>query len=360
MSLDGARDTEWAQWTAPVGYPVQGIAQAGLLFDASLGGVLANTAKRGRPALEDDLDHSLYLKQQLDQVTKEAGQTLAVLGIADPTDTSLANVFRFKVTELARTRDSHTLAVGDALGRIKLFDSPVVSAGPLCRVATGHSSLISNLHFSADDKTLFSTSQGDDHVRGAVFQWRHVTSEEAQATRNRVQAHASGGANHARLLRGSVRSSLLRQARLLDSVSDLDSEASSQPSSPERPSQVRPRAKANSRPQSAVARGRIQRSRGSDTASVSSVRSSAGGRRTPYGLSPSPSLSSLRRPATAKRKVGKAGGAKSRSKSKASESRGKQEERIRRMMETLDRLKLEEKSLAPVGSDELQPDGQSV
>jgi hypothetical protein len=224
LDLDAARDVTWASWDTNVGFSVQNLCHAQL--QTAAGGVGSQLSNRP----DDDLDHALFVQQLLrtaPALFAHKPYTLPPSLGGFPSEgnnkltTSGANrggsgLFRAKTLCVERSRNARVLAVGDALGRIKLLAFPCLSACPPARLHTGHASPVAFLAFAgSNDEWLLSASRGDSSVRGAIFQWRHLRQSEASL----VRAQADSEATQAGLIRG-VRASLRKQAFLLDSVSD--------------------------------------------------------------------------------------------------------------------------------------------
>jgi eukaryotic-like serine/threonine-protein kinase len=79
------------------------------------------------------------------------------------------------VSALARSPDGRTLASGDLVGTIRLWD---VRTGAAVAVLTGHSLAISRLVFSGDGSLLASAAVSDSHARSEVIMWESATGRE--------------------------------------------------------------------------------------------------------------------------------------------------------------------------------------
>jgi len=73
------------------------------------------------------------------------------------------------INAVDRSHDQSVLATGDDYGRVRLYKYPVTVKDAPARVNHGHSSHVTGVHFSPDDKFLFSTGGADT----GLFQWRH-------------------------------------------------------------------------------------------------------------------------------------------------------------------------------------------
>jgi microtubule-associated protein-like 6 len=68
-----------------------------------------------------------------------------------------------------RARSQTVIASGDDFGKVKLYRYPCLSKEAQCSSFGGHSSHITNVRFSADDRYVLSTGGADL----SIFQWRH-------------------------------------------------------------------------------------------------------------------------------------------------------------------------------------------
>jgi WD40 repeat protein len=106
------RDEEWATWTIPFGWPVQGI------FEVEMDGTDINAIDRSKRTFGKD------------------GMRL--------------------------------LASADDRGQVRLLEYPCITKNSSSVVGKGHSSHVTNVQFSQDDSILFSTG-GEDQT---VMQWK--------------------------------------------------------------------------------------------------------------------------------------------------------------------------------------------
>jgi hypothetical protein len=68
------------------------------------------------------------------------------------------------------------VATADDGGNVSLFRYPVLAPGAKCTQYSGHSSHVTNVRFSIDDRYLFSTGGLDL----CMFQWRVQRAEDAK------------------------------------------------------------------------------------------------------------------------------------------------------------------------------------
>ena len=68
-----------------------------------------------------------------------------------------------------RAKSGKVLASGDDFGKVNLYRYPVVSKEPEGHNYRGHSSHVTNVHFTCDDRYVLSTGGADL----SIFQWRH-------------------------------------------------------------------------------------------------------------------------------------------------------------------------------------------
>ena len=104
------RDVKWGTWTCVLGWPVQGIWQAG----------------------------------------------------QDGTD--------INAVDRSHSRDKPLLVTGDDSGKVSLFRYPCSNGNAVGRVSKGHSSHVTNVRFLHDDSNVISTGGGDR----CVFQWKVI------------------------------------------------------------------------------------------------------------------------------------------------------------------------------------------
>jgi WD40 repeat protein len=77
------------------------------------------------------------------------------------------------VNSVDRSRDGRVVVTGDDFGKVKLFACPVVVEHAPYREATGHSSHVMNVRFTADQRSVVSVGGHDM----SVFQWRFVQTD---------------------------------------------------------------------------------------------------------------------------------------------------------------------------------------
>ncbi|KRW98348.1 WD40-repeat-containing domain [Pseudocohnilembus persalinus] len=109
------RDEKWNSWTVPIGYQVQGIFRKGY----------------------------------------------------DGTDINAVDRSNFPVGNKA-PQNYHLLATGDDYSRVNVFKYPSIQKGSKCITNRGHSSHVTNVKFTKDDKRIISTG-GEDQC---VMQWK--------------------------------------------------------------------------------------------------------------------------------------------------------------------------------------------
>ena len=68
-----------------------------------------------------------------------------------------------------RAKSGKVLASGDDFGKVNLYRYPVVSKEPEGHNYRGHSSHVTNVRFTCDDRYVLSTGGADL----SIFQWRH-------------------------------------------------------------------------------------------------------------------------------------------------------------------------------------------
>ena len=73
----------------------------------------------------------------------------------------------------SRSNKGDSLVTIDNVGRIRLYQYPVISKNPFQCIFRGHAADISNVHFSKADKWLFTVGAEDC----CLFQWRHVRDD---------------------------------------------------------------------------------------------------------------------------------------------------------------------------------------
>jgi hypothetical protein len=140
------RDVDWASWTCPLGWPVQGI------WPEAADGTDINAVDRtsGAPLPPPSMPDS-GAEQAL--VYGPVADTLAGGGGAG-----------------SGAGGAPLLATGDDFGGVKLFRYPCLSKGALCEAGVGHSSHVTNVRFSRDNAALLSVG-GNDRT---LIQWRLV------------------------------------------------------------------------------------------------------------------------------------------------------------------------------------------
>eukprot|EP00002_Diphylleia_rotans_P034049 TRINITY_DN7287_c0_g2_i1.p1 TRINITY_DN7287_c0_g2~~TRINITY_DN7287_c0_g2_i1.p1 ORF type:complete len:2704 (-),score=538.32 TRINITY_DN7287_c0_g2_i1:170-8281(-) len=93
------------------------------------------------------------------------------------------------INAVARSYSGQVLATADDFGMVKLFRYPCKVKGAEFKEYNGHSSHVTNIAFTTDDKYLISTGGGDM----SIFVWRHVLSTSGQVlTENEAEPEDKG------------------------------------------------------------------------------------------------------------------------------------------------------------------------
>jgi WD40 repeat protein len=114
QSCSNHRDTRWAEWTCPLGFPVMGVFPSGC--DGTDIDCLCRSYGPNDPARQKT-------PSQVDPLQQE-GQRLVV--------------------------------TGDDKGLVRLYTYPCVAQRPNCRIYTGHSSHVRNIRFAYDNRCVCS------------------------------------------------------------------------------------------------------------------------------------------------------------------------------------------------------------
>ena len=139
LTLDQSKDISWSSWTNRIGWSVQGI-----------------TSNQFDNNIADDDDNFI------------------------PTAAELFD-FDDQICQIQRNHgDKKLIIIGDSLGRLKLFTYPCISSNNIGKIFYGHATAIENIQFTKNDQYVFTSSKGNDAIRGTMFQWLLVSSTQAK------------------------------------------------------------------------------------------------------------------------------------------------------------------------------------
>ncbi|CAB4035433.1 echinoderm microtubule-associated -like 6 [Paramuricea clavata] len=131
-------------------------------------------------AMRKTMNDTALMRVEWETVTGVLGPNLRVF----PPGTDVTDV-----NTSCRSKDQRVLATGDDFGHVKLFNYPVTVNGAKFRQFTGHSSHVTNVRWTSDDKMLVTTGGMDTSV--LIWERRRVergdTEEDIAAEATLVQ-----------------------------------------------------------------------------------------------------------------------------------------------------------------------------